>query len=171
LRSIYRARQFFGSWFARVTEADRREADQVLPPQARVWFRSLPRDLQWHGLCVMRDLRRAGFSQSPLLAAAVLHDAGKAAGPSGPFQRTLVVLARRFAPAWFARYSKVDWQSARGLARLMTVAQRHPQIAAELAGQAGCDPITIDLIRRHQDRAGAAADPLLAALQQADDRH
>ena len=171
MKPLYRVRQFFGGLFARVTEADRREADLVLPLQARGWFRSLPRDLQWHGLRVMRDLRRSGVDRSEVLAAGLLHDAGKAAASIGPIQRAIIVLMQRLAPKWSARYSDADWRSVRGLARWLAVAYQHPQIAAEQARQCGCDPLTIDLIRRHQDHQDANADPLLIVLQHVDDRN
>jgi hypothetical protein len=170
LRVLYRARQFIGGLTARVSEADRREADEVLPAAARAWFRSLPRDAQWHGLNVMHDLRRAGCDRREVLAAALLHDAGKIEAANGPLPRALMVLARKFAPDWLARRSRLDWRLARGLNRVAAVAVQHPQIAAERAAQCGCDPITIDLIRRHQDRV-ASADDLLRALQQVDDRN
>jgi hypothetical protein len=170
LRFLYRVRQFFGGLTAHVSEADRREAEAVLPLPARAWFRSLPRDLQWHGLRVTRELKQTGMDRPEVLAAALLHDAGKAAGPSGPIWRTLVVLVRHFMPDWFKRWAQVDWRSTRGLARVMAVAQQHPEIAAEQAEACGCDPLTIDLIRRHQDRASADENPLLAALQRVDDR-
>ncbi len=171
MRSIYRARQFFGGLFAHVTESDLREADRSLPPKGQVWFRSLPRDLQWHGLRVMRDLKRMNIDQSEVLAAALLHDAGKAAGPSGSIGRAISVLAKKFAPKRVARYSTIDWRSARGLDRLLAVAQQHPQIAAERAQECGCAPITIDLIRQHQDRSNPNNDPLLIAFQAVDDRN
>ena len=169
MRILYRARQFIGGLTARVTAADRRAADRVLPPAARAWFRSLPRDAQWHGLTVMDDLRRSGHDRVELLAAALLHDAGKAEAANGPAPRAFIVLVRRLAPEWAAQRSRLDWRPARGLDRVLAVAAQHPQIAAERAAQCGCDPITIDLIRRHQDRAGA--DDLLRTLQQVDDRH
>ena len=171
MKPLYRARQFFGGLLARVTEADRCEADLVLSPQARGWFRSLPRDLQWHGLHVMRDLRQSGVDRSEVLAAGLLHDAGKAVASIGPIQRAIIVLTQHLAPRWSARYSNADWQSVRGLARWLAVAYQHPQIAAERARQCGCDPITIDLIRRHQDHQGADGDPLLIVLQRVDNRN
>ena len=170
MRILYRARQFIGGLTARVSEADRRAADEVLPAMARAWFRSLPRDAQWHGLNVLRDLQHAGYDRADLLAAALLHDAGKIEAANGAVVRALMVLARKLAPDWLARRSKIDWRSARGLDRIAAVAVQHPQIAAERAAQCGCDPITIDLIRRHQDRA-ATHDDLLRALQQVDDRN
>jgi hypothetical protein len=155
----------------RVTAADLREADRSLPPDAQRWFRSLPRDLQWHGLKVMRDLKRSGFDRSDVLAAALLHDAGKAVGPGGPIGRALIVLTKKFAPRQFALYRSIDWRSTRGLDRLFAVAWQHPQIAADHAQECGCDLITIDLIRRHQDRSSNNADPLLVAFQKVDDRN
>ena len=171
MKPLYRVRQFFGGLFARVTEADRREADLVLPLQARGWFRSLPRDLQWHGLRVMRALRRSGVDRSEVLAAGLLHDAGKAVASIGPFQRATIVVMQHVAPKWSARYSNVDWRSVHGPARWLAVAYRHPQIAAEQARQCGCDPLTIDLIRRHQDHHGVDTDPLLIVLQRVDDHN
>lgn len=153
-----------------MSEADRREAEAILPPAARTWFRSLPRDAQWHGLNVMRDLQHAGYTQPELLAAALLHDAGKIEAANGPVVRALMVLARKFAPDWLAQRSRLDWRSARGLDRVAAVAAQHPQIAAERAAQCGCDPITIDLIRRHQAKT-ETTDDLLRALQQVDDRN
>ena len=159
-----------GGVLARVSEADRREAERVLPPAARTWFRSLPRDLQWHGLRVMRDLQSSGVDREEVLAAALLHDAGKAEAASGPLQRTLVVIVKKLAPGWVARRAKLDWRSARGFDRVVAVAVQHPHIAAEQAARCGCDSITIELIRRHQDEIDPD-DPILRLFQQVDDRN
>jgi len=171
LRLFYRFRQFFGGVFARVSGEERREADAVLNPAAREWFHSLPRDLQWHGLQVMHDLKRAGIDRSDVLAAALLHDAGKAAGPNGPLVRTFSVLARQLAPAWSARRKEIDYRAARGIDRVLAIAYQHPQIAAEKAAACGCDPVTIDLIRRHQDTDRGADDALLQLFQQMDNEN
>jgi hypothetical protein len=171
LRILYRVRQFFGGVFARVSDEDRREADAVLNPPAREWFHALPRDLQWHGVQVMCDLRRAGVDQEAVLAAALLHDAGKAEGPNGPLVRTLIVLARRLAPAWSAQRKTIDYRSARGIDRVLAIAYQHPAIAAERAVACGCDPVTIDLIRHHQDPARGIDDALLQLFQQVDDQN
>jgi len=170
VRLRYRLHQFFGGLLARVSEADRLAADAVLPAGARAWFRSLPADLQWHGLQVMRDLQANGVARAEVLAAALLHDAGKAEASSGPIQRGLIVLARRLAPDWLARRSGADWRTARGLDRVAAVAAQHPRIAAERAAQCGCAPLTVELIRRHQDQS-AGGDPVLTLFQQVDDRH
>jgi hypothetical protein len=171
LRLLYRFRQFFGGMFARVSDADRREADAVLNPAARAWFHSLPRDLQWHGVQVLHDLKRAGVDRAAVLAAALLHDAGKAAGPNGPLVRTFIVVAFHLAPAWAARRKEIDYRSARGIDRVLAIAYQHPAIAADQAAACGCDPVTIDLIRYHQDYARGQTDPLLQLFQQVDDQN
>ena len=171
MRLFYRVQQFFGGVFARVSDADRREADTVLNPLARAWFHSLPRDLQWHGVQVMRDLKRAGVDRSDVLTAALLHDAGKAAGPTGPLVRTLIVLARHLAPAWSARRKELDYREARGIDRALAIAYQHPAIAAEKAAACGCDPVTIDLIQHHQDADRGQDDALLQLFQQVDDQN
>jgi hypothetical protein len=157
--------------FVRVSAADLRESEAVLNPSARAWFRALPRDVQWHGLHVMHDLQHAGVDRPEVWAAALLHDAGKAVGPSGPLVRAFIVLARHLAPDWSTRRSQLDYRRARGIDRVLAIAYQHPQIAAEKAAECGCDPVTIDLIRRHQDRSGAETDPLLQVFQQIDDQN
>ncbi len=171
MRLFYRLRQFFGGVLARVSDADRRAADAVLNPPARGWFHALPRDLQWHGVQVMRDLQQAGVDRSDVLAAALLHDAGKAEGPSGPLVRTFNVLALRLAPDWSARRKMLDYRSAHGIDRVLAIAYQHPAIAAEKAAACGCDPVTIELIRYHQDYARGQTDPLLRLFQQVDDQN
>ena len=171
MRIIYRARQFFGGLFARVSDADMRAAEAVLTPAAYAWFCSLPRDLQWHGLQVMHDLQHAGIDRSDILAAALLHDAGKAEGASGPLVRAFSVLAVQLAPDWYARRKGLDYRKAQGIDRVLAIAYQHPQIAAERARQCGCDPVTIDLIRNHQDTDRGKMDPLLHLFQQVDDQN
>ncbi len=171
MRLIYRVQQFFGGVYAPVSAADRREADAVLNPAAREWFHSLPRDLQWHGLQVMHDLKRAGVDRADVLAAALLHDAGKAAGSNGPLVRTFIVLARHLAPGWSARRKVIDYRAAQGIDRFLAIAYQHPEIAAAEAAVRGCDPITVHLIRHHQDEHLGQVDALLRQFQRADDRN
>lgn len=171
MRVLYRVRQFFGGLFARVSAGDLREADAVLNPPARAWFHALPRDLQWHGLQVMHDLQRAGVDRSDVLAAALLHDAGKAEGASGPLVRTVIVLARRLAPGWAARRMQLDYRQARGIDRALAIACQHPHIAAQRAVECGCEPVTIDLIRYHQDDERGQTDRLLQLFQRVDDQN
>ena len=154
-----------------MTDTDLREAEAVLTPTAYAWFASMPRDLQWHGVQVMHDLKRAGVDRSDVLAAALLHDAGKAEGSNGPLVRAFIVLAFHLAPDWSVRRKEIDYREAQGIDRVMAIAYQHPQIAAEKAQQCGCEPVTIDLIRYHQDYKRGETDSLLRLFQQMDDEN
>jgi len=153
---------------ARVSEADLAEVDIYLPPAARTLFRRMPRDGQAHALRVMRDLKQAGHAHSPLLAAALLHDAGKSAARITPLTRSIFVVIQRVAPRRLARWPATGWR------RPFAVLRDHPRIGAEWARAAGCDELAVSLIARHQEDLSAAAseeDRLLKLLQAFDDRN
>ena len=169
MRTTYRARQFFAALTARVSGADLAEAEAHLPPGARPLFRRMPRDGQAHALRVLRDLKRAGETHPLLLAAALLHDAGKSAARVTPLTRSIFVIINRLAPAQLARFEATGW------CRLLVALRDHPRIAAQWAHTAGCDALTVRLIARHQDHIDGAAmseeDRLLRALQAVDDQN
>ncbi len=147
----------------------------------------MPRYDRRHGLNVLRTLQERGHTDPDLLAAALLHDAGKTGrGEKGGvlrlWHRVAVVLMRALWPSLLERlggpmppgshgsHSCGHWQQP------FFVQKHHAAIGAELAHQAGCSSGTVALIRRHEDPPGQAedssdllsADPLLAALQAAD---
>lgn len=168
MRLGYRIRQFFVAWTARVSEADRAEADAHLPPAARSLFRHMPQDGQAHALRVMRDLQNAGESHPSLLAAALLHDAGKSVARVNPITRSIFVVVQRLAPVRLDRLSNTGWRKP------LAALSDHPRIGAGWAHRAGCDELTVSLIARHQDRIDrieSEEDRLLQALQDADDRN
>lgn len=168
MRAAYRARQLLAALTARVSEADLAEADAHLPPAARLLFRRLPRDGQAHALRVLRDLKRAGETHPSLLAAALLHDAGKSAARVGPLTRSIFVAIKRLAPAQLDRLPATGWR------RPLIALRDHPRVGAEWASQASCDALTVSLIARHQERLNGAVlseeDRLLKALQDVDNR-
>jgi hypothetical protein len=169
LKVAYRFRQLIAALTARVSEADRAEADVHLSPAARRLFRGMPRDGQAHALRVLRDLKRAGHTHPSLLAAALLHDAGKSAARITPLTRSLFVVFERVAPGRLARLEAIGWR------RSFAALRDHARVGAEWARASGCDTLTVSLIARHQDRIDGAAsseeDRLLRALQEADDRN
>jgi len=131
---------------------------------------------QQHGLEVMRALARQYAGNQDLLAAALLHDVGKALYPLRLWERSLVVLARVLRPSWFQRWSD-ERQDPWGWRRPFVLYQHHPKWGAEMAAAAGCAPLTGRLIGRHHDPLPPTSpmddpeDMLLRDLQQADGAH
>jgi hypothetical protein len=117
---------------------------------------------------VYETLCREGHTHQELLAAALLHDVGKAAARLPAWQRGMFVLAERFAPGVLhhaMRDHDRNWQ------RPVADYARHAEIGARWAEEAGCSPLTVALILRHEERLETCQteeDRLLATLQAAD---
>ena len=178
-RAWYRGRQFAAALAATVrplTPEERRAALSDLPPAAWALFDGMSRADQRHSLGVMRALRQAGYAQPALTQAALLHDCAKREGGVQLWHRVAMVLLKAFRPALLRRWMR-GLAPKRGMWRYPLWAHaHHPQRGAELAAAAGCDPLAVTLIRRHQDvlphgAGDSQVDRLLAALQAADDDH
>lgn len=175
MSAVYRVRQFAratGAWiWPRGGKRDRdclELLDRTLPPAGRALFQAMPRYDRGHALAVLASLRRAGHDEPDLLAAALLHDAGKTVHPRGRLRlwhRVVSVLVRAWRPALLAQIGQDRPGSWR---RPFFVQAHHAELSAELAQQVGCSPRTVALIRHHEDAPGARDDPLLTALQAAD---
>mgnify|MGYP000306511729 CR=1 FL=1 len=164
----YRTGQFLRALTARVSREEVTEALRLLTPEARALFHCQSIPDRRHGLAVYRMLLRAGYTNQHLLTAALLHDVGKAAAGLSVWHRVIIVLLRRFAPRLWACLSKGEPQ---GWRRPFIIHARHAEIGAQWAQEAGCSPLTVALIRRHQDlltECQTEEDRLLAALQAAD---
>jgi putative nucleotidyltransferase with HDIG domain len=147
------------------------ELAQVLSPAETSLFRQLPDSDQWHAYRVYRLLAANGYTDKDLLAAALLHDVGKAQVTLSAWDRSLAVLGERFAPQ-----KAEEWGAAAetGWKRTFVIRKQHAEWGAQMAAQAGSSPLVIDLIRRHQDPlpdGRSEADELLALLQWADDQN
>jgi hypothetical protein len=172
----YRVRQFFRALAARVSEEELEQVACILTPASLALFRSMALQDQRHGLDACATLRQAGYANPDLLAAALLHDVGKAAARLPVWQRAVIVLLDRFAPRLLARLSHGDAQGCalslpKGWWRPFVVHARHPEVGARWCQEAGCSLLTVALIRRHEDRPvryRTEEDQLLAALQAAD---
>ena len=167
---LYRAGQFFRALTARVPEGEIEQAMGILTPEAQVLFRRQAAQDQRHALAVYRALNAAGHTNPHLLAAALLHDVGKAAAPLSVWHRTLIVLLGRFAPRVLERLG----QGGAGRWRQpFVVHARHAETGARWAGETGCSSLTVTLIQRHHERLVSCRtweDDLLAALQAADNQ-
>lgn len=167
--ACYRVAQFFRAVVARVSDEEVERATRALTPEARDLFRRQAAQDQRHALAVYGALRQAGHTDPHLLAAALLHDVGKAAARLSSVHRSIIVLLGRFAPRLLARLSRGElcfWN------RPFVVHAQHPQIGARWAEEAGCSPFAVALIRRHEEKpivARTEKDRLLAMLQAADD--
>ncbi len=137
-------------------------------------FHRMPRAEQRHGLRVCRRLRARGFTAPDLLAAGLLHDAGKIVYPPRLWERVAVVLLEHYLPIvgrWMAHgYMRAFPFSLPGLdlQQAFRVRRCHPCWGAKLAANAGAGERTISLIRRHHSTAWFD-DEELAALQDADE--
>jgi len=174
MSALYRVRQFANAAAAivRPNRLDEEMAASYLSPAALELFRTMPRYDRRHALAVAQSLVQEGYNNPHLIAAALLHDAGKTYSRQGRvtlWHRVMVVLGRAFAPAlleWLGRAPASGARIPRWRQPFHTQ-QHHAALGAAIALQAGCSPDTADLIRRHESCA-EGDDPLLFALQAAD---
>lgn len=164
-----RASRFFRTLTARPDEERLAQAERGLPPELRQLLREQPAPDLAHSLRVYETLRARGETHPELLAAALLHDVGKARFPLHVWERVLIVLAQRLFPARAAR-----WGASRpeGWRRPFVVATQHPEWGAEMVARCGGSALLVDIIRRHQAHVSQEgmdeAGRLIRRLQTAD---
>lgn len=155
-RAIYRSRQVFHALFPRIPSVDLEYALQLMSGP-EVWlFHSMPRRDQRHALAVMSRLRET-TDHRDLLLAGLLHDCGKGDVPI--WLRILHVIAPRFGRV-------VGQENATGWRNAAYRLNRHVELSARLAEEAGCSAVTVRLVAGKPLPEEA---PLAALLFAADD--
>ncbi len=101
---------------------------------------------QAHAIRVMDGMSANGYDHPDVLTAALLHDVGKVKHPLRPWERALGVLAKRFLPEKFHRWSQGE---AKGFNKGIVVAANHAAWGADLAGESGASERAVWLIRNH----------------------
>lgn len=151
---IHLIKRFFGSLRRGAPRDEAWAIAQLLPGERAVWTRMSDADRR-HAVGVAQHL---GDRPRPVLAAALLHDAGKIESGFGTFARVGATLAGmvRDRQRWRGRIG--DYL-------------RHDELGAELLERAGSDPLTVAWAREHHlppERWTVPPD-VGAALKAADD--
>jgi len=178
-RILYRTRQFWHALGSAPSSDSIALAWTLLTPPQQLIFNRMLQSEQVHSLRVLHELLAQQEENKDLLVAALLHDVGKSRFPLHLWERVVIVLAKKIYPAgakrWGERVSE-DEQAPRGWRRAFIIAEEHPVWGAEMAADAGCSQLTMNLISRHQDIIPVSKidnlskeDRLLLKLQAIDD--
>jgi hypothetical protein len=150
-----RVAQFFGALTARVRPEDMVAISNYLEPQQMALFRRMSLWDQSHSLNVFARLRAAGQTDSELLQAALLHDAGKSLAPVTVWHRVFVVLLASVNKSALKRISTNDSTWGAPISALVG----HSESGARLAGEAGCSALVQEYICQH-DKPSATGSVL-----------
>ncbi|MCH7809141.1 MAG: hypothetical protein IH863_01005 [Chloroflexi bacterium] len=158
----YRARQLRRTLAPGITADDLREAESALGGDLYALFAAMQPADQRHCLDVYHRLRNEGQDDPHLLAAALIHDAGKggeAARRIRTWHRVAYVILGALPPGALDRIARGDG----GLARL----HHHGEATLQLVRGAGASQRIAALLEVME--AGERADPHAARLLAADD--
>lgn len=131
-----------------------------LPAPALPLFQTMSAADQRHSLKVCQGLLARGCTDRDMLAAALLHDVGKAQGRVPFWTRPAIVLGKLCAPRLLKRLV-VSPYKGRGIPawrRALSNAWWHAEIGAELAAAAGLSEKAVLYIRTHHQPDGPAAE-------------
>jgi hypothetical protein len=146
---------------APLSPADYAEVRRWLAGPAFALFLTMSQADQQHSLRVCRGLQARGCTEHDLLAAALLHDVGKAGGRVPFWTRPAIVLGKQLAPRLLSRLTvPPDALAQRPIARWrrsLSYAWWHAEIGAQLAEAAGLSERAVLYIRTHHQPTGPAA--------------
>jgi hypothetical protein len=148
VRIIYRVRQFWLALTAVPSAEDLDLARKYLSPSLMTLFLRMDKSEQTHSCAILRQLLERGENQGDLLVAALLHDVGKSRHPLRLWERIVIVLGNAFAPNQVCNWAQGE---PRGWKRPFVVANQHAKWGADLAQLAGASPLSVTIIKRHQE--------------------
>lgn len=161
---IYRLRQVRQQlgFVPSLTTEDYREVERWLSRPALNLFRTMTQADQQHSLRVCRGLQARGCQEPDLLAAALLHDVGKAEGRVPFWTRPVIVLGKHFTPSLLQR-SVIDPEQIEHVShprwrRALSYAWYHAEVGALLAAAAGLSERAVLYIRTHHQPHGPASE-------------
>ena len=133
---------------------------QLLPPSALPLFHTMSAADQRHSFRVYQGLLARGCVDNDLLAAALLHDVGKAEGRVPFWTRPAIVLGKVFAPRLLKRLTVYPdaGKTIPTWRRALSNAWWHAEIGADLAAAAGLSEKAVLYIRTHHQPDGPAAE-------------
>lgn len=146
-----------------LSATDVAEVKARLPEAAFMLFQTMSHADQQHSLRVCRGLQARGCQEPDMLAAALLHDVGKAEGRVPFWTRPAIVIGKFCLPALLRRLTVApavlaqrspplpSWQ------RSLSYAWWHADIGADLAQRAGLSERAVLYIRTHHQPDGPAA--------------
>ena len=134
------------------------EVARWLPAPALPLFQTMSDADQRHALRVCRGLQARGCSDSDLLAAALLHDVGKAQGRVPFWTRPAIVLGKLCAPRLLSRLATYPRTDLARWRRSLGYAWWHAEIGADMAVKAGVSDRAALYIRTHHQPDGPAAE-------------
>src|SRR5438270_4255234 len=158
---LWQVRQQLG-FVAPLSAEEYSQVAQWLPASALPLFRTMSDADQRHSLRVCQGLLARGCIDRDLLAAALLHDVGKAQGRVPFWSRPAIVLGKKLAPRLLKRL--VVYPGTQGTVSLprwrrsLSYAWYHAEVGAELAAVAGLSQRAVLYIRTHHQPHGPAAE-------------